>query len=181
MSKFRNAFKYFVLIFATLFFVALFIFNYKNNNFFEMDLYKIFSLACIIFVSYYLTQKNLDSRKQKEIVNNIIDTIMETTYKMNMDALFTENCKLFMLYLRTIENKLSLLKKVSNKFNFEKEIDYIDNQVRTIKTMVSNHIGNTAELQTIYVDIEKNITNIRNKIDLIIFKLYFNNVKFEDK
>lgn len=181
MNKLRNIFKYFVFIFAILFFMALFIFNYKNNDFFEMDLYKIFSLACIIFVSYYLTQKNLDSRKQKEIVNNIIDTIMETTYKMNMDALFTDNCKLFILHLRSIENKLILLKSVSNKFDFEKEVDYIDGQVKTIKTMVSNHIGKTAELQTVYVDIEKNITNIRNKIDLIIFKLYFENIEFESE
>ena len=112
-----------------IFFMVIVGMNIMNKDFFAMDLYKILSLAVIIFVSYYLTQKNLDYRKQREIISDIIKSILEASCKMNKDALNSENCMLFMEQLRTIENKINLLKKVSVNFDFILEINYIDREI----------------------------------------------------
>ena len=162
--------KIFKIIIIILFFLSIGLlssFNYKNDDFFKMNLYQIVSLSFVVFVSYYLTQKKLDSRKQREVINELITEIINCTFELTLDALQSEKSKLFMMELRNIENRLSLLEKTSKMYDTEAEIEYLKSQHKNIHDLVSTHIGDNVTLNNIFVD-------IRNKCKEIQFKLYFN-------
>ena len=136
----KKTFNWFVIILFFLAVGALVFLNFKNNNFFEMNLYQILSLSFVVIVSYYLSEKS----------------------------------KLFMMELRNIENRLSLLEKTSKMYDTEAEIEYLKSQHKNIHDLVSTHIGDNVTLNNIFVDIERDADNIRNKCKEIQFKLYFN-------
>ena len=170
----KKTFNWFVIILFFLAVGALVFLNFKNNNFFEMNLYQILSLSFVVIVSYYLTQKKLDSREQREVINELITEIINCTFELTLDALQSEKSKLFMMELRNIENRLSLLEKTSKMYDTEAEIEYLKSQHKNIHDLVSTHIGDNVTLNNIFVDIERDADNIRNKCKEIQFKLYFN-------
>ena len=49
----KKTFNWFVIILFFLAVGALVFLNFKNNNFFEMNLYQILSLSFVVIVSYY--------------------------------------------------------------------------------------------------------------------------------
>lgn len=115
-----------------------------------------------------------DIRKKRDVLGDMINGIIDSSYELNKEALSTENSKLFMVKLRNIENDISLIDNVAKEFNIESDINYIKNEVVRIDDLVSEHIGNNDELMILYVDIEKNINNIQNKCNSIKFNIYFN-------
>ena len=168
--------KYKDIIFKTIVLFTggvLIYFNFTSDNFFVMSLYQIISLILVVLVSYYLTQKKLDSRKKREVLNELVERITKSSIKMNREAIQSENAKLFVMEIRNIQNKISLINKVSSEYNINNEIEYINREIENINNMVSNHIGDIDTLLKIFVDIEKNINNIQNKCEEIQFKIYF--------
>lgn len=173
MDKFCSTIRKIPIVFLFVCFGGLIYINLDNKNFFDMDLYKILSLAIIVFVSYYLTQKKLDNRKKIEVLDNIIKTIIEATFDLSEEALKSENSKLFMMTIRNIDNKVALLERIAIDYKIVDDIAYINKESEDINNLVSNHIGDNVILISIYVDIEKHIKNIQNKCDEILFKIYF--------
>lgn len=161
--------------------VGIIIINCDNNGFYQISLYQLISLifqfislCLVVFVSYYLVQMQTDIRKKRDVLGDMINGIIDSSYELNKEALSTENSKLFMVKLRNIENDISLMDNVAKEFNIESDINYIKNEVVRIDDLVSEHIGNNDELMILYVDIEKNINNIQNKCNSIKFNIYFN-------
>ncbi len=161
--------------------VGIIIINCDNNEFYQISLYQLISLifqfislCLVVFVSYYLVQMQTDIRKKRDVLGDMINGIIDSSYELNKEALSTENSKLFMVKLRNIENDISLMDNVAKEFNIESDINYIKNEVVRIDDLVSEHIGNNDELMILYVDIEKNINNIQNKCNSIKFNIYFN-------
>lgn len=169
----KKTFNWFVIILFFLAVGALVFLNFKNNNFFEMNLYQILSLSFVVIVSYYLTQKKLDSRKQREVINELITEIINCTFELTLDALQSEKSKLFMMELRNIENRLSLLEKVSGEYGIKTEINYLKSQNTAMLNLVSNHLDDNDTLEKIFVDIEKHINNLQNKCKEVQFIIYF--------
>ena len=163
-----------IIAILILFVLASSVYNWSSKSFFKMDLYKIISLTLIVGVSYYLTQKKLDNRKKRDVLNEIINVIINTTYQLNKNTIQSENAKLFVMEIRNIENKISLIEKVSKEYKVTDEINYIKREVETINDMISNHISDKDTLLKIFVDIEKHIKNIQNKCEEMQFKIYFN-------
>lgn len=168
--------KIFKIIIIILFFLSiglLSFFNYKNDDFLKMNLYQIVSLSFVVFVSYYLTQKKLDSRKQRDVLNDLITEIIDCSFKLTLEAVLSEKSKLFMMELRNIENRLSLLGEVSGEYGIKTEIDYLKSQNTAMLNLVSNHLDDNDTLEKIFVDIEKHINNLQNKCKEVQFKIYF--------
>lgn len=168
--------KIFKIIIIILFFLSIGLlssFNYKNDDFFKMNLYQIVSLSFVVFVSYYLTQKKLDSRKQRDVLNDLITEIIDCSFKLTLEAVLSEKSKLFMMELRNIENRLSLLEKVSGEYGIKIEINYLKSQNTAMLNLVSNHLDDNDTLEKIFVDIEKHINNLQNKCKEVQFIIYF--------
>lgn len=169
----KKTFNWFVIILFFLAVGALVFLNFKNNNFFEMNLYQILSLSFVVIVSYYLTQKKLDSRKQRDVLNDLITEIIDCSFKLTLEAVLSEKSKLFMMELRNIENRLSLLEKVSGEYGIKTEINYLKSQNTAMLNLVSNHLDDNDTLEKIFVDIEKHINNLQNKCKEVQFIIYF--------
>lgn len=173
MSK-KKIFKTIIIPIIFFLFICLSsFFNYKNDDFFKMSLYQIISLAFVVFVSYYLTQKKLDSRKRRDVLNDLITEIIDCSFKLTLEAVLSEKSKLFMMELRNIENRLSLLEKISEDYGIKTEIDYLRTQHTAILDLVSNHMDDNNTLENIFVDIEKHISNLQSKCKEAQFKIYF--------
>lgn len=153
--------------------ILLFIFNLSDRNFFKMDFYKIASLTLVLYVSYFLTQRKMDDRRNKDIIMDILRSIANETYLMDKETLNSENSKIFIMKLRDIENKNDLLSKIANRYGITDEVIYIREEIQRIDDIVSNHLGKKEELETVYTDIERYLTNIRYKKDAMLIKVFF--------
>lgn len=70
MRKKKRVIIYLVLLLLLLVWT---VYNYKNNqDFFNASLVNIITIGLAIFVSYFLSQKNNNVRKQKDIILDLL-------------------------------------------------------------------------------------------------------------
>lgn len=161
------------IVAITLLFVIIFLNNFKNRNFFTMDFYQIIYLCFMIFISFYLVQLKTDERKRKEILYEFVCILKNDTICITKDVVVNQPQTKFQLLSRNIENKINMLKKVMKKYEIEKEVEYIAQELQNLESTVSNHINDSKILESNYIDIERNIYNICSKCDELLYKLYF--------
>ena len=162
----------FLTIFTLVIFSLIFI-NCDDKDFFDMDLYEILTIGLLVFVSFYLVEKNSDRRSMIVKIEETISIIKIELNKINI-SLFDESfeCRKYTVISKKISNKIALLEHYSKKINIQEEVLYIKKITIEIDDMVGNHIEDTNVLKSILVDIENKKDQIDVRFDNIFKKMY---------
>lgn len=169
----KNPSILFVLLFLV-FIIILAICNIKHNeDFFKIPLYNILNLFIAVVIAYYLTQRKNDERKLKEKAEELIDKIQN---KLNSGQAYnitsSEDIAYVLLMHRSISNWLRLLEKLKDKLKFKNELAYINENFRSYKEFIGNHVSDLDYLSKSRKELENYILLMDNKLDEIKISMY---------
>ena len=169
-TKFR---EYKILIIIFIFTVCLIVINFDNERFMDVSLANIITFDIAIYVAYFLTQKKLDNRVKVEKIYSLVCSISDTARViLNIEIWENSSKNVFTLNIRKMKNKVAILESFKKKYDFEKEIEYIKNQISDLDSFVSEKIDDYEYLNKSRISIERYINNIETKCDEIFLKLY---------
>ncbi|MEL7657008.1 MAG: hypothetical protein AAGU75_14005, partial [Bacillota bacterium] len=107
--------------------IALCCYNLKTNDkFLEASLTTYISIVVAIGISYFLSQRQTDKRKQKDVLLNLIYRIQSIIYEKEAYKI-NETTDLSLLHMRSrdISNGLQLLDKYGKDFCIEKDTKFL--------------------------------------------------------
>jgi hypothetical protein len=155
--------------------VGLCIYNvlYNRSDFFKAPLYYILNIFIAIIFAYFLTQHKTDERKRKDLAVNLISKIQlsleeSRTYNIKND----EDLNYIRITQRSVNNRLHLLEKNSDKLKITDELDYVNKEFARYWEFVSTHISDLSYLKKSEKELFNFITNIMDKLEEIIFKVF---------
>ena len=152
-------------------YLLLFIINaIQNKNFWIININELCSMFLLVYVSYYLVEKNSDIRILKEKLNNILIEIESELDKLIKNVLETKNTSTITMVSRVISNKISLLENYKEKFKIEEDIKYIKDVYKTLDEFIGNHFDNLKSIKQSDLDLFKN--QIETRLDEIFKKLF---------
>ncbi len=161
-----------LLLFGIL--IAVSLFNiYTNKSFFETSFTTCVSIAVAVGISYFLSQKQTDRRKQKEILLNLVSriqnivcsteayTVQRTT---DPDSLTMRN--------RDINNAIHILENFGKRFDISTEVCFIREKFNEYEELIGNHINDLNYLQESKKELKRPLDLIDKKLFEIMLKIY---------
>jgi hypothetical protein len=184
----NNINKYIIklLIFFMGFIVGVMLLNYFNNSsFLQINLYQVlhllFFLIASVYFAYYLTQKKNDERNIIILAEDIIIKILRMM-EHRKEAIFKEignigdvnSRKKILIFLKEINFKITLLKRIGENMKFTNEINDIYSTFMKMKTLITGDGWSLIDSLTddTKMEIDKNYTNILNKLDDLRVSIY---------
>lgn len=145
----------------------------KNNNFFKTSFGTCLTLLIALIVSFYLSNKVTDKRRQKEIYINIL-TKFQTLIEDNSlwDYEKENDLDLIKMKKRKLNNYINTLKKYENIYCVKEEIDFIDNRLSEYIEVVGDHIDDSEYLIKSKKELKRPLDLISQKLDEVMMKMY---------
>jgi hypothetical protein len=173
------------IIVGLLFFLVGLIIGGRANlpsNFFNINLYQvisvIISLLIGVYVSYFVNLKNQKIRKRNDFIIKLCDELYIfiedqsiNIYNILGDFSDKEKKRLILLFFKTINNKIGIIKKLSTKY-ITNEVDSLHKSLNEYYSSITgdewavNDRFNEAQIS----DFKKNIVSCKNIIQNIIAK-----------
>ncbi|MPM96456.1 hypothetical protein SDC9_143619 [bioreactor metagenome] len=129
-------------------------------------------MVALVF-AYYFTQKNIDNRKIKEIIEDIIIKIQieisnDSSYIFEKDF----DKKVIMLKLRNLNNKIDILESAKKELKISEEVNYIHKEFDEYRESIGENLEDINFLITNQKEFMKKLQNIDNKCDELKMRLY---------
>lgn len=163
-----------VIFFFTAFFAVIVIGNiFLNDKFFELTVGNSISAMISLYVAYYLTEIRNNERKYKEKAEDILNKIQVLVSEPSFTC---DNYELreHRIRQRTLNNKITLLEKISQKLTCEDDVKYIRQQFDDYREFIDAHIEDVEHLKKSKPELMKFAANIENKCDEIKVNFYNN-------
>ena len=151
--------------------------SFKNDNFWELSLPQVLTLIVAIVFAFGASQYRNDERKAKEQSEKVIEKIQNLVNQSSFynfppdgdaEAIYKQN----RLACRKLSNCIVVLKDYSKIFGFEKELEYIEGEIKEYNDLVSEHPDDLDYLSKSEGQFKKRAENIDSKCDQIIVMLY---------
>lgn len=163
---------FFVVLAGLLLFLGAYNFS-NNDSFFEASLVNIITIGIAVGVSYWLTQKQTDRRKQKDLVVSLVLKIQLQISEESMYCLGDKPKEEITLRNRNINNQLNILQTLAaKKFSIEKEIKFVMDSFSEYETFVGDHIDNPDYLAQSKKELQRPLGLMDSKLSEIAIKLY---------
>ncbi|WMJ88879.1 hypothetical protein [Anaerocolumna sp. MB42-C2] len=138
MNKKSNIFIPGIILVAS---IVLIIYNVlKNDDFLQSSLVQILSLLTVILVSYFLVQLRNDKSKKNEKINYLLSKIQNII--LNEDFIkyqSKEDNQKTLIMIRTVGNKITLLKECENTDENQELISLVDDTFNKLKEFYGDH------------------------------------------
>jgi len=170
----NNICRVIFLIVLTLSLLTLTIYNLiTNEKFLESSLATCVSIGVVIYISYYLTQKQNDKRKQKEILLNLLESIQNFAMDKTSYAIDSEDAaKAIITRKRLVSNRINLLVNYSNKLNIKEESSFISQKFREYEDFLGEHFNDLDSLRKSEKELRRPLELIDIKLSEIMLKLF---------
>ena len=161
-----------IIIAVLLIFFAIYNF-FTYEDFFKSSFATCISIGVVIYISYFLTQKQNDKRKQKEILLKILESIQQFTmdrssYQIDTaDAMNSINSR-----KRVVSNKILILINVAKRFGIEKETAFIKDRFHEYEDLIGNHFGDLDYIIKSQKELRRPLELIDSKLSELMLKLY---------
>ena len=163
--------KLIIIVLFTLFTVALLIINCINNitGFWKINISEGIEIFILIFVSYYLVDRQNIVDKKNEKINDVISKIQARIMDADLVNVTSDDSKkVTRIKLTTISNLLEIVKTdISN----EKNIESIISEMDSLSAIVMDHIDDIDYINKSNSEIIRLVTNIDTKLEKIKFNL----------
>jgi hypothetical protein len=131
------------------------------------------TLMVAVIIAFWATQFKNDTRKQKEQIENILHKLQALISHPDFHSINEKTVKEDVLMTnRAISNYIKLLKTRSEKFKFQNDIEYIEDQFESYKTFISDNICDFKALENQHITLRRWSENIDYRCNQIIFSLY---------
>lgn len=122
--------------------LVLILYNLKNNrHFLDATLVSCITLWVAAVLSYSVTRRNTDKRKQKEILESIITEVqsaMSCKYMYDFSG-YTDTTEITLIK-RAISNKIEILGSYAERFGFLKKMKQLNSSFDEYNEFIGDHI-----------------------------------------
>ena len=160
--------KYLLPVIGVVIIITLLFINFSSTTFWNASFTEIITIGMAVFISFYLTEKLNDKRRRNECIEHII---LELEQMMNEEYIFSIDKKKSFMYQRSCANRIKYLKD-ANFQDIREDINFIANEIETIKDLYSNHNQNKKSLEAHFADFDKHRNLICDKCNKIRIGLY---------
>lgn len=130
------------------------------------------TLMIALLVSYYLTQRQNDHRKQKEILLDLIQKLQEQLSRESMYNLADVSTEEIFMRIRSVRNRIHILDSKKIEFGFKEEIALIDNWFTEYGDLIGNHIEDREYLKNSKSELKRPLDLIDGKLIEMAMKLF---------
>ena len=160
------------IVFATLL-IAFAVFNYCNNEkFFDASLVNIITIGTALFVSFFLVQRKTDERKQKDILLDLFRKLQSVTESEKVYKFDGQSKEIITMRNRDINNKISILEKVDQKFIKKEDIDFIRKKFDEYSGFIGDHIEDIPYLSKSEKELRRPLELINNCITEMMIGMF---------
>lgn len=168
--------KYIIIILAIVLIapiIVLLIFNAKNNTqFWNASATTCFSLIFAVGLSFYLVQKQTDYRSQKSVFSKLVESLIYIIEDNKSYDFSSSTKEEILMKKRSINNKLTLMKKYGKKFSIQKEVEFLNKEFCEYNDLIGNHIDDIDTLRKMKDDCYRPLSLMSQKLYEIMIKLY---------
>lgn len=131
------------------------------------------SLLAVIGISFFLSQRLTDKRKQRDIMLKVVESLEALVadprlYKITMDTTEQE----ILMRNRVISNRISILEQCPSKVGISEQVRFIREKFREYEDFVGDHIQNLAYLTESEKELRRPVELIDHKTYELMLKLY---------
>lgn len=143
------------------------------SSFFKISLSNCFTLIVAVVFTYYFNQKKQGNRRfydsavkiLESIQNIIVNSFISNNFDQSRITELQQN-------MRIVRNKIDVLKTVQDNLDIKSEIDYIDSNFNSYKSIIDNHLSDYEHLNRCSMELNNLITLLDGKITETIIKIY---------
>ena len=154
--------------------IGLAIYNFcTNDDFWNVSAANCLSLIIVIGVSFFIVQKQTDSRIRKERFIQLADSLLilvenENSYLISESKPVEE----IRMRCRTMNNKISLMEQYSNHFSVKAEVNNIRSLYQEYEHVIDDHINDMSTLKKLHSELRRPLDLISQNLFTISLKLY---------
>ena len=154
--------------------IGLLVYNIiKNEQFFEASFSTCLSLLAVIGISFFLSQRLTDKRKQRDIMLKVVESLEilvadSRLYKITMETTEEE----ILMRNRAISNRISILAQCPNRVGIDEQVRFIQEKFKEYEDFVGNHIKDRTYLTQSEKELRRPIELIDHKTYELMLKLY---------
>lgn len=164
--------KIIIVVFALLF-CGWTLYNARyTEHFFEASATSCITIAVAVIVSYYFVQRKGDVRKQKDIILDLIFNLQRQIASEEMIDFSKQESEEIMMRNRAINNRLAVLKGVSDQFEIVGEVSFVLEKFKEYEELIGNHINDLQHLIDAKKDLQRPLGLIDVKLTELALKLY---------
>lgn len=169
--KKSNKIKWGIIIFFSLATIGLIVANCVATikGFWNAGISDCIEIFILIFVSFYLVDRQNDVDRKKEKINGVISKIQDKIVDSNLIVVDSEsNKKITRIKLTTISNLLEIIK---DDISDQSQIEIIVNDMDSLTTIVMDHIDDEEYIKKSEPQIVRLVTSIEIKLEQIKFDI----------
>lgn len=171
MKKYNNIVKYIIIGALSLATCILLFINAFNDisGFWNVSIGDGIEIFILIFVSFYLVERQNNVDRKKEKINDVISKIQIKMLDSELIVVDSENSKkVTRIKLKTISNLLEIVKKdISNQTSIQSIVSEMD----SLSAIVMDHIDDAEYIDKSNSEIIRLVTNIDTKLEQIKFDI----------
>lgn len=166
--------KKILVVFAVCICIAGIISAARNfDEFFSMNIFNLLTLLVALVFTYYFNQQKQTHRRFHDSAVKVLESIQKIIVNDFICKGFSEqSIKELMQSMRTVRNKLDVLKKIEKNLNIASEIEYLDNNFNNYKSIIDNHMSDYEYLEKSVDDLNNYTSLLDSKITETIVKIY---------
>lgn len=171
MKKNDNVVKYIIIGGLSIATLILLIVNACKNisGFWNVSISDGIEIFILIFVSFYLVERQNNVDRKKEKINDVISKIQIKILDSELIVVDSENSKkVTRIKLKSISNLLEIVKEdISNQMSIESIVSEMD----SLSAIVMDHIDDAEYIEKSNSEIIRLVTNIDTKLEQIKFDI----------
>ena len=173
MNKKEKIFIYGLPAFLGIIIGFLIVKNFKSTTFFDASLTTCISLSIAVGVTFLLSQRQTDRRKQKDILLTLLSSIQmlindKTTYEIDANT----EIESLTMRKREISNKINILIQYMESFGIRPEVEFLQTKFKEYDETIGNHINDLEHLKKAKKELRRPLELMDSKIFEIMLKLY---------
>lgn len=162
-----------VLCIIVIFIALINVFAIKNDDFWKTSATTCITLLVAIVFGYYMTQKNLDARRQKDEYIKIIEKIQAIIMNDLMyNIIDNNNINEALMNKRNLSNYITILKNHASKFGFKTEVAFINEKFEEYADILGNHNDDLEYLKKSQMELKRPLELIEGKLDEMTIRIY---------
>ena len=128
------------------------------------------NILFFLWITFFVVQLTTDQRKQKDILLSLI--IRLQTLLQSPELLSNEAPSILLMKQREINSVIFAVKSSIIKTTSKKEIDYLQSQMEEYVKITSENLMNVAAFNDNKLEMQRLLSNICNKTNIILINLY---------
>lgn len=172
-SKNTRKFIFGILILSVVCLMLINIFVRKNEEFWDASITSCLTLLVALVVSYYLVQKSLDERRQKESYLKLLERVQQLVSDKALVEIITDtDIDVVLMKKRELNNCVYILKEYAGKFSLKEDIQFIDERTQEYAEFLGNHQDDIDYLTRSSKELVRPLLLIQSRVSKIMIKLF---------